>query len=79
MSTLTNGVDTVTLPDALQWVDEFDFVPTAVKSGRTLTGALWVEEVSLTGGRPITLVGGPTFGWLSRDDLLTLHGMAALN
>ena len=54
MSTLTNGT-AVTLSDSLEWIDEFDFTPVVQRTGRTVTGALFVEEVALAAGRPITL------------------------
>lgn len=78
MSTLTDGTTTVTIPDDMLWVDEFDFVPVAQKTQRTITGALWVQRAALTAGRPITLQGGDTYGWIPRSAVVALYAMAAL-
>jgi hypothetical protein len=77
MSTLTNGGTTVTLSDDLQWVDEFEWHPVAQKSGRTITGALWVDAQALSAGRPITLQGDDSTGWASRADVVALQSLAA--
>lgn len=76
MSILTDGVTPVTLPDDLQWVDEFDWLPVSVKTGRTITGALWVQESAIAGGRPITLQGGDSFAWVSRSVVAALWALA---
>jgi hypothetical protein len=74
MSTLTNGT-TITLPDHLEWIDEFDFTPVAQRTGRTVTGALYVDEVALSAGRPITLQGAED-RWVLRAVLETLLAWA---
>jgi hypothetical protein len=76
MSTLTNGVTTVTLSDDLQWVDEFAWHPVVQKTGRTITGAYWVDAQPLTAGRPITLQGDEQTGWVRRADLVLLQALA---
>ncbi len=79
MSTLTDGTTTANLHNDLQWVDEFAWNAVAQKSGRTITGALWVEEAALSAvGRPITLQGDEQTGWISRSDLLNLRTLAQI-
>lgn len=75
MSTLTNGATTITLPDHLEWIDEFDFSAVAQRAGRGVTGVLYVDEVALSGGRPITLQGAED-RWLIRSVLDTLQAWA---
>jgi hypothetical protein len=76
MATLTNGATVLTLPDDLDWIDEFDWQPVVQQREYTLTGALWVHESGLAAGRPITLRGDETFAWMPRADLDTLAGWA---
>lgn len=53
--TLVRGVTTITLPEDLQWVDEFEWTPVGQVVTPTLTGALVIEEAAQLAGRPITL------------------------
>jgi hypothetical protein len=76
MSTLTNGATPVALPDDLVWIDEFEFTAVAQRTGRTVTGALYVEEVALSAGRPLTLQGGDDRAWIARSVLETLRTWA---
>lgn len=64
--TLDDGITTITLPDSLEWVDEFDFSPVTQKTERTIGGSFIIQEASLLYGRPITLEGGE-FVWMDRD------------
>lgn len=62
----------ITLPQGLRWSDEFDWNPLAQASEYSLTGALLVEQTAKQAGRPITLIGGKDFAWLSRADVIAL-------
>lgn len=64
----------ITLPDHLVWTDEFDWVPVAHSSERSLTGKLLIEEASLTKGRPITL----SNDWATRDVIEQIYALASL-
>lgn len=75
MSTLTNGATTITLADHLEWIDEFDFSAVAQRVGRGVTGALHVDEMALSAGRPITLQGADD-RWLLRSVVETLQAWA---
>jgi hypothetical protein len=75
--TLSNGTTTLTLPKHLLWLNEFDWRPVAMSAPRySLTGALLLESQLRQAGRPIEL--GGESSWLTRADLLTLTGWAAV-
>jgi hypothetical protein len=78
MTTLTDGTTTATFTDDVLWVDEFDWHPVSAKSGRTVTGALWVEEAALSAGRPITLQSPGDGGPVARSQMLNLQTLAAI-
>lgn len=71
MATLSNGTTTVTIPDALEWTDEFDYSPVTQDTQRTIGGAFIVQEAGEQFGRPITLEGGEPV-WLLRNTLRQL-------
>src|SRR5574337_37607 len=77
MPTLTVATTTLTLPDDLLWVDEHQWSPVRQALTPTLTGALVVEAAALQAGRPITLKGDVTWGWMPRTALETLRGWSA--
>lgn len=61
-----------TLPQGLVWADEFDWSPLAQSTEYSLTGALIVEQAEKQAGRPITLVGGREFAWMTRSEVIAL-------
>ena len=69
-------LDTITLPDDLLWINEFEWNPVEQTTERSLTGALLVQEGQLSHGRPIVLSGGSEAGWVSR---LTVKNLFALS
>lgn len=75
-NTLTKGTTTLTLPDDLQWADEFNWTPVSEQRNFSLGGAVLADRALRLAGRPITLQGGDNFGWMSRADALTLKGWA---
>ena len=77
--TLTSGATVITLPEDLQWVDEFTPWKVAQVLEHSLTGALIVHESAKLVGRPITLQSGPNFAWVARsvvDQLRALEDVA---
>ncbi len=68
-------LDTITLPDDLLWINEFEWNPVEQTTERSLTGALLVQEGQLLHGRPIILSGNGEAGWVSR---LTVKNLFAL-
>ena len=63
----------ITLPDHLLWTDEFDWLPIAHSSERSLTGKILAEEALLIKGRPITL----SSDWATRDVVEQLYVLAS--
>lgn len=65
----------LTLPQGLRWADEFDWSPITLVISYSLTGALIVERVEKQAGRPITLVGGKDWAWLTRSEVESLKAL----
>lgn len=65
----------LTLPQGLRWADEFTWVPVSQSTEYSLTGALLVEQAEKQAGRPITLIGGKDFAWLTRAQLVDLKAL----
>lgn len=57
MTTLSDGVTTLTISDDLAWPDEHAWQPVVQTVQPTLTGAIVVSLGTLQAGRPITLKG----------------------
>jgi len=62
----------LTLPQGLRWSDEFSWSPIVQSSDYSLTGALIVQQAEKLAGRPITLVGGKDFVWMTRAEVIAL-------
>ena len=69
---LSDSTTTITLPNALEWVNEFDWSSIEQATDRTNGGALVVHERTLTKGRPIELVGGEQV-WVNRSVIESLY------
>lgn len=67
---------TLTLPDALNWVDEYTWSPVEQTKTYTTTGALLIEEGTKQAGRPITLEGANDRTWCTRALVDQLHTWA---
>ena len=65
----------LTLPQGLRWADEFAWSPVSQSTEYSLTGALLVEQAEKQAGRPITLIGGKDFAWLTRAQLVDLKAL----
>lgn len=72
MAITLNGI---TLPQGLRWADEFAWSPVAQASEYTLTGSLIVEQSTKQAGRPITLIGGKNFAWMTRAEVVALKAL----
>ena len=68
-------LDTFTLPQGCVWSDEFDWSPLAQSTEYSLTGALIVEQATKQAGRPITLIGGKDFAWMTRAQVALLKAL----
>lgn len=78
MITLSDGVTTITLPDDLQWSDEFAWSPVEQTREYSLSGALVIQEGVKVRGREITLLGGDDVAWVTRATVLQLYAMASV-
>lgn len=64
---------TITLPQGLRWEDEFTWAADTIENEYSITGALILDRGTKQSGRPITLIGGASFTWIKRVDLLVLQ------
>lgn len=69
MAITLNGL---ALPDGLRWSDEFTWSPLRTTRDYSLTGALILQTAERQAGRPITLIGGERWAWMTRANLLSL-------
>jgi hypothetical protein len=76
MMQLTDGVTTITLPDDMEWEDEFTWSNVVQDVGYTLTGAMVVETATRQAGMPITLKSPANQAVINRATLKTLKGWA---
>lgn len=67
----------LTLPDALNWTDEYTWSPVQQSKTYTTTGALLIEEGTRQAGRPITLEGSEDRTWCTRAVVDQLRAWAA--
>lgn len=67
---------TVQIPRGMIWVDEFAWSAVARNVERSITGALIIDAAPLIAGRPITLQGDESQGWIRRTALLALQALA---
>lgn len=74
--THTASSTTLTLPNALNWTDEYTWSPVQQSKAYTTTGALLIEEGTKQAGRPITLEGGQDRTWCTRTLVDQLHTWA---
>lgn len=69
---------TATLPDAMNWVNEYSEPMVVQTKTYTTTGALLIEEAIKQAGRPIALEGTPDRTWCTRALVDQLHAWAAM-
>jgi hypothetical protein len=69
-------LDTLQLPDDLTWTDRYRWSPVVQASTITLAGSLIVQEAAQLSGRPITLAGTASSGWISKVALDSLQALA---
>lgn len=70
------SLDALNLTSDLLWTDEYAWSPVSQNIEILLTGTLLVEEDVQQTGRPITLVGGDTFGYVKKSVVDSLKVMA---
>lgn len=71
-------LDTITLPEDLEWSDEYDWSPVGQNIAISMTGALIIEEAAQQKGRPITLKGNDEqASWATKTVVEALRVKAA--
>ena len=70
-------LDAITLPDDLQWMNEFETPQSAQSLHRSLGGQLITQHASLLYGRQIHLRGGGDGGWITRATALAIRALQA--
>lgn len=70
------SLDALNLTSDLLWTDEYNWSPVSQNIEILLTGTLFIEEDVQQTGRPITLVGGDTFGYVKKSVVDALKVMA---
>jgi hypothetical protein len=76
--TTHHTLDAISLPRGMVWVDELDWVPVETSTEYSITGALLVQSSERLSGRPITLQGEESAGWIRRDVLLSIRAAASV-
>jgi len=73
---MTIMLDTIILPDEMQWLDEFEWSPVRTLQQYTISGTMIRQESQISGqkGRPITL--GGDNAWITRQTMLSLMALA---
>lgn len=66
----------IPIPRGLVWVDEFNWHPVLRSAEYSITGALLLDAATRQAGRPITLQGSESAGWLQRSAVLALRALA---
>ena len=69
---ITDGANSVTLPDDLDWTDELSWSPVHQSAEPSITGATIVQIQARQSGRPITLEGTDT-RYVSGAGVAQLH------
>lgn len=78
MITLTKDTETLTLPQDLFWLDEFEWSPVSQAVEYSTSGNLLVDIAVRQAGRSITLGGEGNSAWITRQDLQALSSWAKL-
>lgn len=71
-------IGSVVLDNDLIWDDEFKYPSLSGVLERAIEGHLVTQSSALSGGQPLTLVGGTDSGWLRRSTVLSLQALAAI-
>ena len=66
------------LPDEIQWIDQYDQVPVAMETARTIGGQMAIWTAPLTAGQPLTLQCAQGYSWLTLAQVQALQAMVAI-
>jgi len=78
MTTLAYGAITLTLHDDMLWTDEYAWSVVSQRREYTIAGAQIIDAGAKQSGRPITLAGDESCGWLPRTTVDALAAAAAI-
>lgn len=67
----------ITIPDALEWVNEFEYNQVEQTVDRSISGAAIIQEAATTFGREINLVGGPDGAWVTKSVVDSIRALEA--
>ena len=70
-------LSSIQLPITLVWTDAHAWSPVDQSSKRTLDGSMITFHRALKAGRPITLEGGQSWGWLTGEQVEAIATLAA--
>lgn len=70
------SLNSIPLPDDIQWTDEFNGYGVGQTATRTLTGAMVIEESAQTSGRRITLASNGA-AWVTQSVTSQIQALAA--
>lgn len=76
MSTTHHTLGLVQIPRGMVWADEFNWSEVERAAEYSITGALLIDAAVRQAGRPITLEGSDSAGWITRATLLQLQALA---
>lgn len=76
MSTTHHTLGLVQIPRGMVWADEFDWSEVERQAEYSITGALLLDAAVRQAGRPITLQGSDSAGWITRSALQQLQALA---
>lgn len=71
-------LNAITVPDAMEWTNEFSYRGVEQKTQYSITGAILIESAAIQLGRRIELKGGETYGWMPREDVQAICALANL-
>ena len=71
------GGQSISLPDDMNWVDQFNYSPVAQTTEFSVEGAVVVDAAVKNSGREITLQAGDNYAWLTLSKVTALRNAAA--
>ena len=74
---MAKQLDSIILPDSMEWPGQLDWTGIARSSRRTLGGGLVVTEQPLLRGQPIELIARDQVTWLDLATVTALHALAS--
>jgi hypothetical protein len=70
------SLDALALTSDLLWIDEYTWTTIAQQEDVMADGSVVIQAEAQQTGRPITLLGGDTFGWVKKSVVESLKALA---